>query len=844
MGTLSEKLLYLNETKDWLEQYLRNNNFTFSDDLSLREKIQLLNNKKQIITTNLVFNLVLIGGKVIDTISGEDYSDKCDIFEDRFSIITDNIFTIETEEYSLFGFSPYTSEYLNSAAVGFQNAWIQSAYYPYFNIGGTDSKYNTRITGDIRINVNSKQYTLNQSALSTGNFMYLGVCLKSGEKAKTIINNTITENELTTTFTSFTVRKSTQIGNYNNTCYYKQLSLYNKYLTNEEIKQNISFYGIDYNKAYGFYDGIEGLGPMLPAIQSSPSDYLTFENSSNISQGVHSEHNKTYIIEPVSLKETEENYDNFEKVYFYSFPEQLYLGREESVSAFPYPNDITKKFEIEYSSSNPDICKCVGGLLIPLKIGEVNINATIRNTNIFTTKTVKIVNPPTIEEKIFYISNPVQEKNAKETMQWMQDTINKAHLEGYNICKFPKESIYHIVPIVQSWELPTQMILDFNNSTVFIDDEHEFTTQNYHLFNMDEGQEFSGIKNLILYGERYNDPSKVGQNIYTEGNCWISMGYCKWCILENIYTRYTCGFDICIGGYSRFRNDPNYTTHGPIDYTNFQKGKILSNGTVEERDDWITTNKKLPVIDRSYTDGNFLMGTYTAGIGVIGARLYNICWYDNELNPVDYYEGCCQNEPYPLKENFAYYDITFNTSILPDRNNTGGDDYCAIRMLQARGTNYLTIKNFISLDNYSGAFSVVGQTNHLLVNNLFTWSWEKRKNNWDIDFEDGWLNMRTYVLKNIYANLVYFSGDGGTLINSAVKNLNIRDDMQSFKLLNDYIPNLTIATGKFCNIIIGVITDKDLNSLSSTYGTFVIGNEKEKIQRNKIDLKNYNILFQ
>lgn len=840
-GSIIDKLMYLSDSKDLFIRFMKNLGYEVKDDMTLRKIIKLLNKGYDKLSDNtLKLDLVLVGGvKVIDAISGKDYTEYCEITSDGFTVKT-QFFSMDTEEYTLVGYSKYRSDNLKATPIGVPGAMIWSNYYNYYQ---SNNSLN-RIICEPTVMSNHERH-LNQCPIRIGQTVISSVSKKSGEKMRTSLSDKIIEIDSTEVFTSYQLPRTCYAVN-NLPVYYTELYLYNKYLTEEELLQDIYSYCFDtFNECFGFYDGIKGLGAMYPARQSTEdNEIISFEDNSDTEAKTYIKGGRAYKNDEVVLEPPLASYD-FESVHFYNLPDELYLGREECISAFVYPSDISKKFEIEYSTSDDSICDCVGSIFIPKAIGKVTLTAKIRGTNIFTSKEINVVEPPTIKEVIYEVSTPgnITVMTPSDTMTWIQNQVTQAHELGFTVCRFPSKSVFHIVPTsATGYEIPNNMIIDFNYSTIYIDDGHDYVTSNYILFDLNEGQEFSGIRNLILYGERLNNPSNVG---YTEGNTWYRIQNCKWCILENVYTRYTCGFDVSLGGYSQFRSTPDFNTKGRVDYTFFQMGKILSDGTVKERDDWITTASKIPAIDKEYTDGTFRMGTYSAQIGVIGARLYNILWYDSEQNPVEYYENCIQNEPYPLKDNFKYFDVTFNSSTLPSKNNTGGDDYCAIRMLQSRSTKLFTIRNFVSLDNYSGAFSVVGQIDRLLVTGLFTFSWEKRKNGWDIDFEDGWLNMRKYVLKNCFARTIYFSGDSGALINSYCRNLVIRSDMNSVKLANSYIMGIDVTPegGRLCNEIIGVVTKSDIDSFSNSknYATYVIGTRRSQVTRNGEPVTNSNI---
>lgn len=843
MGTIANKLYYLSNSKDILVRYIKRLGYKYENDMTLREIIELLNGGyKKIEDDSLVLDLVLTDGtKVIDTVSGNDYTEYCTITEDGFTIKT-SFFSMDASEFTLIGYSPCLSENFGEKGFGLPGASIYSNYYNYLN---TSIENNRLISEPCIMSNHARNNT--QYPYKVGDILPVSLSKQSGAYIRTSIEDFVYENESDEEFSEYTL-PVTKSALYDLPLYYHELYLYNKYLSKEDLLKCVySYYRDIYNECVGIYDGIKGLGPMMLFRQTNENnEFFSFVDieASGKTEGTHTQNGRIYKNDTVELEEPLANYDEFESVHFYNFPEELYLGREECISAFVYPMDIQNKFEIEYSTNNDSICDNVGSVFIPKALGSVTITAKIRGTEISTSKEIEIKEAPTLKEIIYEVDLPSDsDMSPSETMQWIQDQVTNAHNIGCTVCRFPEKETFHIVPISASgYEIPNNMIIDFNYSTLYIDDGHEFVTSNYILFDLNEGQEFSGIRNLILYGERLNDPSKVGQDIYTEGNCWYRIQNCKWCILENVYTRYTCGFDVSLGGYSQFRSTPDFNTKGVVDYTYFQMGKILSNGIVEDRDDWITTNRKIPVIDKEYTDGNFRMGTYTSQIGVIGARLYNILWYDEDQMPIAYYENCIQNEPYPLKDGFKYFDITFNTSILPSHNNTGGDDYNAIRMLQSRSTTLFTIRNFVSLDNYSGAFSVVGQLDRLMVDGLFTFSWEKRKNGWDIDFEDGWLNMRKYVIKNTFARLVYFSGDSGAYINSYAKTISIRSDMSSFKLANSWIKKIYLLNdgARLSNEIIGVVTGTNLDALNpKDYSTYVIGNRRTELKRNGNALNSY-----
>ena len=475
------------------------------------------------------------------------------------------------------------------------------------------------------------------------------------------------------------------------------------------------------------------------------------------------------------------------------------IGEEYSLYALVL-NKITdnKKTPYEYSddniiifeSNNPSICSVKNGVLKGISEGSTNILAKDITGTIMTTMPINVVQyneyVPT-DTETYNITLPcsttngvlhVDNTNSEETTKAIQDLLIYCSENNKRKIVFPKGK-YLISPIYDSIIVPSNLIIDFSDSDINIE-ESEKTLNGYEMI-LFENTQNSKIINANIYGERFTMAASSGaescQSICFLGNCYRSG-------LENCTISQSPGFNIGAGqtGLVRF----------PLKLTNIESGNINNDGTISE----VTVDycyRSVDYIDISALGNKFGFGNRQGyeGYLYLSARIYDIYFYDENKQFISSLKDCLQYFLYYKPSSAKYAKIVFYQTNAPT---SCEGDFGSVAMIYSHSCpDKCFIRNCVLEDNYSTAIQPNGGDNWVIENNIF------RRNGYrdpasQIDWEDGRNNIHGHIVRNnIFEDGGAVTFVGGSCIvfhNNILKNnaLNQGGEVQNSRMwLNQFI---------------------------------------------------------
>lgn len=484
------------------------------------------------------------------------------------------------------------------------------------------------------------------------------------------------------------------------------------------------------------------------------------------------------------------------------------IGEEYSLYALVL-NEITesKKTPYEYAddniisfeSENSSICSVKNGVLKGISEGSTNIVAKDITGTITTTMLIKVVQcneyVPT-DAETYKVTLPcsttngvlhIDNTNSEETTKAIQDLLVSCSKNNKRKIVFPKGK-YLISPMYGNIMIPSNLVIDFSSSDINIE-ESEKTLKGYTMI-LFENTQNSKIINANIYGERFTMSASSGvescQSIYFKGNCYRSG-------LEKCSTSQSPGFNIGAGISGLVRC--------PLKLTNIESGNINNDGTISE----VTVDycyRSIDYIDISSLGAKFGFGNRQGHEGYVylGARIYDIYFYDTDKQFISSLKDCLQYFLYNKPSNAKYAKVVFYQTTMP----TSCDgDFGSVAMIYSHSCpDKCFIKNCILEDNYSTAIQPNSGDNWVIENNIF------RRNGYrdpasQIDWEDGRNNIHGHIVRNnIFEDGGAVTFVGGSCIvfhNNILKNnaLTHGDEVQNSRIwLNQFIGKKSIATIK------------------------------------------------
>lgn len=623
----------------------------------------------------------------------------------------------------------------------------------------------------------------------------------------------------------------------------KEVRVYNRILSEDEIINNSIVDGTCYKTCSSLIikrsDGYANFGSNYAAAAVdgiSPNRAI----DSEISIGSHTdEYGNSYSISNFTPYTEPARTDGgtFEGIGFINKPTTLYTFRKYSVVAYPYPftgsfigNGAEGSFHIMYSSSDESICACVDGVLIPKAEGTVTITARLAGTQLTDsfTATVEVYDNSVSEDDTLYVPknytygvHALTSKSPKSCARAMFHAIKQAGEEGYKKIVFPKMD-YMIYPVIDEEStnvqggpwcclVPSNLVIDFNDSNIYIPENPVCFSVGYHLFMFNYGCEYSSIENATFYGELYFNKDGHAQSEYHAG-----------CTIIHYFNAYMCGtknlhfIDVVGFGY-HFSQIQQYDYYGGIRDANWTAGSGLANrgrilkeefelGDYDENGNPITDTNHIRTVTKmsiGYEPEDletFLFGFMGTTYYVVSSRWLKVWWYDknnNLLNPGGtlYF----QYSEYHLPEGAVSFKLSAYQSTLPDRNR--GEDNCVLRIYPMKCARHCYCLNFVSdrpngwgLTNTGGQQLYVGNAS---IGRARRWSY------YSIDHENEYQTTQSCVYDNIIGvGINLYGGFGHAILSSAMMDgnyaVNILSDNESCRVMNCTIRHLRTSAKTDC----------------------------------------------
>lgn len=477
-------------------------------------------------------------------------------------------------------------------------------------------------------------------------------------------------------------------------------------------------------------------------------------------------------------------------------PKTIEVGEEFSAQAYilsaitddhPYPYGYADDNLMIYTSSNPDVCRVKNGVLIGVSTGMATITVSDLTGTVTESCNVEVVEKTTLK----YTTDEVTTVNA-DNYDWSTaetttlaiiNILSDASAAGMKKVIFP-EQIYTISPAYGTINIPTQMIVDFSGSVVQIE-ASGLTESGYQMF-LFKSTEYSSIVNAVIYGERDTaSGSAACQSVYFSGYNFHSG-------LKDCTISKSPGFNIG-AAYS------NMVRIG-FKLTAVEAGGIDDSGNNQDEAYAYRHNDYMSITSLGSRFGFGNMQGFQ-GYTYLGARCYDIFFYDTNKNFLSAMKNCIQYYLYDKPDNAAYARIVFRQSSAP----TSSDpDFASIAHLYSYNhPDHCYIQNCIMTDCNDTAIQPNGGESWLFEGCVF------RNNGYSdpashIDWEDGRNHNKGHVLRNCSFEgggaVTAVGADGLVIHNNVFKDvpLKVRSEVQNSRIwLNQFIGSkakLTITT--------------------------------------------------
>jgi hypothetical protein len=445
---------------------------------------------------------------------------------------------------------------------------------------------------------------------------------------------------------------------------------------------------------------------------------------------------------------------------------------------------------VRYTSDNPSVCRVKNGVLHGVSIGTATITAADITGAVRKSFTVSVVEETTLE----YANNEVMTVNTEDydwtdaemTTVAIKEILAAASASGMKKVIFP-EQIYEISPAYGTIQIPTRMIVDFSGSVVQIQPNDLAGDGGYNMIQFYD-TEYSSIENARIYGERFLIAEGAGkglcQSVQIAGKC-VKSG------LKNCTISRSPGFN------TGFSNANRKLTGFKL--AAVEAGGIDDNGNNIDAAYTFRHNSFMSISSIGSRFGFGNMQGYQ-GYAYLGARCYDIFFYDSAKAFISCLKNCIQYYMYDKPDNAAYARITFHSPSAP----TASDpDYASIAHIYSLDKpDRCYFKNCTFEDSYSLACNTNGGENMLFDGCTF-------KNNGyrdpasHLDWEDGRNHNKGHIVRNCtfegggHAILVLGS-DGIVIRNNTFKDtdLRVQSEAQNSRVwLNQFIgKGATITT--------------------------------------------------
>lgn len=475
-------------------------------------------------------------------------------------------------------------------------------------------------------------------------------------------------------------------------------------------------------------------------------------------------------------------------------PASIEIGEEYAVQAYllsevtedhPYPYCYYDDNLVKYHSSNESVCRVKNGVLLGIAPGAATITASDLTGAVSTAFDVAVVAETSLE----YTADEVLQVNAdnydwsttESTTLAIIDILTEASVAGMKKVVFP-EQIYTISPAYGTIYIPTQMIVDFSGSVVQIE-ASGLTATGYQMFYFKD-TEYSSIENAIIYGERDSTSGSAACQSVTFSGYNFHSG------LNNCTISKSPGFNIGAGQANRkivgFKLAA--VEAGGID----DSGSNCDESYAYRHNDYMTITN----LGSKFGFGN--MQGYQ-GYLYLGARCYDIFFYDTNKTFLSVLKNCIQYYQYDKPEDAVYARIVFRQGSAP----TSSDpDFASIAHLYSIDQpDHCYIRNCTMTDCNDTAIQPNGGINWCIENCYF------QDNGYSdpashIDWEDGRNHNKGHILRNCYfkdgGKVCILGSDGIVVHNNVFDNVELQNgsEAQNGRIwLNQFIGSaVTIAS--------------------------------------------------
>ena len=581
----------------------------------------------------------------------------------------------------------------------------------------------------------------------------------------------------------------------NNTHMIKELRFYSTPRTAEQMMEDYAETGVadTVTSTITGADGIVGLGSPT-AWHFDENGKVVWDDSVLVSTpGIYSGitadgSEKKYAIAEFDPQPAAVDNSAYQSIHITNKLSDIYLGKQYSLTAYPYPYNGTGNYLVEWSSSDNSIVRVVDGLVFAKSTGRAVITARLAGTDISDSFEMNVIAAPYIADNLYtvpegYVSaggHVLNSEDRQESMRAVYDAIDEAHANGYTHILFPfavyASAIEKDLPV---WYVPSNMTIEFNELHMVYQDymanNHQLHTFEFGVPGDDYTNRCENSKLIVhqYYGERYDEFAANGS--VTEGSYIEELRFAEFgrkaynCSIQIENAQYPAGYFITVDGTGRVDK-----TNGVITYGNLVSGRLSDNGSITADANWISTPNAITVPESVKTDGYFISNNGQSSYAAkyqrgCTARLMDILWYDAGMNLISVERFLGTIEYYKAPANAAYFKVSLQQSELPLPGSKETADSPWLAMHDDGSAKFCEIKNTNVFHSATGMFSVVGETDGLWIHdNYVPEDGTKPGDERTGDLENGWSAMRhTVISRNVMDSssfTAFASGGIGTVL--------------------------------------------------------------------------------
>lgn len=410
---------------------------------------------------------------------------------------------------------------------------------------------------------------------------------------------------------------------------------------------------------------------------------------------------------------------------------------------------------VYFTSSNPTVATVKNGVIFGRSTGNVTITAHDISNTVSKSFNMTVIPVETLQytpQEVYNVTS-IDTTDEESTTTGIIAELVYASENHYKKVVFPND-VYNVSPAFGTIDIPTNMIVDFNNSIIQIV-ESAMTQTGYGMFRFNN-TEFSKIINAIIYGERY-----LIDGTGTEGCESIRFqGY-----------NYKSGVEDCV-----ISNSPGFNIHvsdakrkvvGGMSINNIEAGGLDASGNpVSEPYSFRTIN----YISISALGDEIGLGNMQGYQGYIymTARVYDICFYDSNKQFISKIENCLQYYRYPKPSNAMYVKIAYNWDTAPT---TSDPDYHVIAHLYSMDAQNKCFIRRCTIENCYSTGIVPNMGDGFVIEDCLFRDNGLRDPASQIDWEDGRNRIKGHIVRNnkfVRGGPVTLVGGDGIVIHNNV----------------------------------------------------------------------------